>query len=259
MDLSRPLLEPIADEDLLNTWDYIVGPYSQLLLSFPKDKLPALAGIASLFSTHLKDSDYLAGTWKALLPESLFWHTSPVEPWVAQLTRREYQAPSWSWAGSNTPVMFTSGTLQEDCTILDIWCDVPGKNPFGEVSMGCMEVAGLYLEQPIMNFIPGNPRQVFKMSFFGSDVWFQFHPDDVYSHLDYGEGEYVMPWTVVFIGKGTGSTYAGAGCPLVLVLEESAEIEDAYVRIGLGTCHDLSFSETEKWCRDDPIRVFNIL
>ncbi|KAH8817515.1 heterokaryon incompatibility protein-domain-containing protein [Xylogone sp. PMI_703] len=101
MTLVRPTLEQISQGNLLNTWEDIISTYSQLLLTYPKDKLPALAGIASMFSQHVNGSDYLAGIWEALLPDSLFWHTSPVEPWLPETLKEEYQAPSWSWAAGD--------------------------------------------------------------------------------------------------------------------------------------------------------------
>jgi heterokaryon incompatibility protein (HET) len=54
-------------------WKMIVGDYSKTKLSFPSDKLIALAGVARQFHSKIK-SDYLAGLWggKHLIP-SLLW------------------------------------------------------------------------------------------------------------------------------------------------------------------------------------------
>jgi hypothetical protein len=247
-------------ENLLGTWEDIISTYSMLLITYPKDKLPAMAGIASLFSQHVKGSEYLAGIWKALLPDSLFWHTSPVQPWIPEITRKEYQAPSWSWAAANTPVMITPGTLHEDCTILDIWCRFSPKNPFGAVTEGCLKVTGLYLEQPIFESRGGRPASDFMLRFPELDILIRFHPDDIYAYLDFPiYEELVMPWTVVFVAKSTGTTYAGPGAPLMLVLKKSENVEGSYHRIGLGTCNDASSSEKGKWRRDEPLKVFNVI
>lgn len=256
--LVRPVLEQISPEKLLDTWEDIISYYSQLLLTYPKDKLPALAGIATLFSQHVGDAEYLAGIWKALLPSSLFWHTSPVEPRLPE-TAKEFKAPSWSWAATHTPLMITRGTFHEDFTILDIWCRVPGKNPFGEVTEGCLTATGLYMENPTFKPLHGFPPQDFNLIFHDPEIRFKFHPDDVYAFYDYDANGQVMPWTVVFIAESTGSVYGGPGCPLVLVLKTSDKVEGSYIRIGLGTSNDASYSKKEIWRRDKPMKVFRIV
>jgi hypothetical protein len=54
-------------------WREIVSSYSTLKLSFEKDKLPALSGVAKeIFSFRPKD-EYLAGLWKNSILDDLCW------------------------------------------------------------------------------------------------------------------------------------------------------------------------------------------
>lgn len=154
--------------------------------------------------------------------------------------------------------MFTPGVLQRGARIVDIWCKVPGKNPFGEVSEGCLKVASHYLERPILTPTMGSGNR-YKLSFPDSDIQLDFHPDDTFSLVDHRYGEVVMPWTVLFIAKGTGSVYGNEGCPLALVLKKSTEKKGSFVRVGLGASHDRSHSKTAKWRRDNPTRIFSII
>ena len=76
--------------------------YTKREITYGKDKLPALAGLAVEFSK-LVQSKYLAGLWADDLRDGLAWHL----PWVNSMERPEsikwsrpqtYRAPSWSWA-----------------------------------------------------------------------------------------------------------------------------------------------------------------
>ncbi|EWZ30166.1 hypothetical protein FOZG_16335 [Fusarium oxysporum Fo47] len=61
----------------MRNWAHLIHRYSRLGLTFEKDRLPALSGMAKAFqtmgSTEMKDDVYLAGIWKSMLPEALLW------------------------------------------------------------------------------------------------------------------------------------------------------------------------------------------
>jgi len=84
---------------LLRLWSNLVRDYSNCALTRADDKLPAFAGIASLFGEVTGDV-YLAGMWRSSLLEQLNW-------WVDQPRCRistVYRAPSWSWASLDGPI-----------------------------------------------------------------------------------------------------------------------------------------------------------
>ncbi|KAG4432059.1 hypothetical protein IFR05_012454 [Cadophora sp. M221] len=89
-DCTECSQESISTE-LKYVWPELVRRYSPRALTNAEDRLPAIAGVAS---RHCDRSDtYLAGLWRASLPQGLLWYP-------LQLKERpsNYLAPSWSWA-----------------------------------------------------------------------------------------------------------------------------------------------------------------
>ena len=90
----------------LDTWARIVNAYSQCALTFERDKLIALSGIArelkALFRTSSLAGNprYFAGLWAESFYEQLLWRRS------FRHTKRPsiYVAPTWSWASITGPV-----------------------------------------------------------------------------------------------------------------------------------------------------------
>ncbi|KAH7022082.1 heterokaryon incompatibility protein-domain-containing protein [Ilyonectria destructans] len=81
--------------DAITAWRSIVEVYTKRSLTFPKDRILAISGIAEMFAPVLKDQ-YIAGHWRQSLPFDLLWFIVPGT--ALQRRQSEYQAPSWSWA-----------------------------------------------------------------------------------------------------------------------------------------------------------------
>lgn len=79
------------------TWLQCVYEYSPRGLAVPSDKLPALAGLATILNHDGAMGEYLAGIWSKDLAAGLDWS----RPWRLLSKPPAYQAPSWSWAGVN--------------------------------------------------------------------------------------------------------------------------------------------------------------
>ncbi|KAI0548700.1 heterokaryon incompatibility protein-domain-containing protein [Xylaria curta] len=95
----------VPDPSLLRLWSFIVINYSRAKLTKPTDKLVALSGVAKWLQNRNNDV-YLAGMWRRGLEVQLCWkcHRSDEEN---PLTRpAEYIAPSWSWASTNSEIIF---------------------------------------------------------------------------------------------------------------------------------------------------------
>jgi hypothetical protein len=112
-DPCAPLLS-----SFLRDWVSLINEYRARDLSFAKDRIIAVAGVARAFA-HLGGLTYLAGMWKECFPIGLLWHvtTKPfllaqrhngIEPgvhfeWVVQVREsvdtggEEQQVPSWSF------------------------------------------------------------------------------------------------------------------------------------------------------------------
>ncbi|KAH7079927.1 heterokaryon incompatibility protein-domain-containing protein [Paraphoma chrysanthemicola] len=94
-------------------WAQAIQDYSQLGLTFQKDKLPAIAAIAKRTQAHLVNDDYLAGLWKQTLLADLLWYTDA--PCVARplLDAHGSKVPTWSWASLSGAVKWASPPPRE--------------------------------------------------------------------------------------------------------------------------------------------------
>jgi len=89
---------PCTGNHELPNWHAIVGDYATRKLTFPNDKLRAIAALAELYSIRTKQT-YVAGLWMETLIVGLCWYLRD-DPGGSGLAPRprEYRAPSWSWA-----------------------------------------------------------------------------------------------------------------------------------------------------------------
>jgi len=134
------------------SWRDLVGEYSGQELTFQKDTLPAISGLARLFAERLGDQ-YLAGVWRSDLFISLFWYHPP-PPYLERrdfsalintIPSRPFIAPSWSWAAESSNTEFgtrgfhpTHSVYESklECNVIDAQCIVEGLDPFGIVKSG---------------------------------------------------------------------------------------------------------------------------
>ncbi|KAF9495128.1 hypothetical protein BDN71DRAFT_904518 [Pleurotus eryngii] len=128
---------------LQSLWCRMVLDYSERLLSFPADKLDAIAGVAEAFH-RAGAGEYLAGLRRSTLLEDLMWTTLHH---ASQLSaRQEYRAPSWSWASADCQVHMHPWEdevwdCREEYRAEVVACAVSPistKNPFGAVSGGVL-------------------------------------------------------------------------------------------------------------------------
>ncbi|POS73639.1 hypothetical protein DHEL01_v207964 [Diaporthe helianthi] len=113
-------LDPRIREGGLDThWARLVEDFTSRTLSHEMDKMPAIAGLATMFMKHshakAPGAVYLAGLWHykginpfagrtyptSQIPLGLLWAPSPRKP---MRSPAEYRAPSWSWAALDGPV-----------------------------------------------------------------------------------------------------------------------------------------------------------
>ncbi|EXJ81644.1 hypothetical protein A1O1_07709 [Capronia coronata CBS 617.96] len=116
---------------LFDVWTRLVAHYSLRELTFPTDKLLAIAGVSKLFGTVMQDQS-VAGLWRRHLMDSLLWYvranTSTSRP-------LEYRAPSWSWA-SNDGYVLHAEPFSMPWTVaraLNAECETEGGGEYGVV------------------------------------------------------------------------------------------------------------------------------
>ncbi|KAK6381002.1 hypothetical protein LTS17_005203 [Exophiala oligosperma] len=102
IDHSEASLSTHEDQSMLfQVWTSLVAHYSLRNLTFPDDKLLAIAGISKLFGRIMRD-EFVGGLWHRHFLEGLLWYIRPKTRTRAPL---EYRAPSWSWASKDGYVM----------------------------------------------------------------------------------------------------------------------------------------------------------
>jgi hypothetical protein len=119
------------------TWDQVIEEYSKRKLTFPGDKLVAIAAIASEYS-RISGEHYVAGLWhggRNGLVKQLLWVS---ERMSLRPRPPSYCAPSWSWASVDSPVlcgvMRTEDFYSVSPTIRTVDCKaVDSLLPFGAV------------------------------------------------------------------------------------------------------------------------------
>ncbi|KAF2755862.1 HET-domain-containing protein [Pseudovirgaria hyperparasitica] len=105
--LSRPnmtkTLPTYSDAVQYYEWWYsLVGRYSICHLTFEKDRLPAISGIAHRYPSPMDQDRLLAGLWVGDFPGALLWRYS--YEWSSEgqgkdrPEMREDVSPSWSWS-----------------------------------------------------------------------------------------------------------------------------------------------------------------
>ncbi|OCL09963.1 HET-domain-containing protein [Glonium stellatum] len=94
---------PVDPGDFLLSWGLVVEMYTECALTFPGDKLVAIAGVTQPFTQML--GEHLAGLWRYYLPFELLWSVDSSLGDVA-VRPSQYRAPSWSWASVEGPVSY---------------------------------------------------------------------------------------------------------------------------------------------------------
>jgi hypothetical protein len=104
-----------VDSDLgrRNIWEAIVEEYTRRKITYSRDRLPAVSGIASkLRLDGIRHGRYVAGLWEEDLDFQIAWRADIDGNWPSwEYTEPNCQIPTWSWAYRQLPVrMFLNGS-----------------------------------------------------------------------------------------------------------------------------------------------------
>ncbi|KAI0015926.1 HET-domain-containing protein [Xylariomycetidae sp. FL0641] len=111
-----------STEGLLRLWKDIVAQYSLKKITYEEDRLPALAGIAYLF-TGKGLGRYINGLWETTLSQDLFWRQNwalAAEYGVIVRRSSNLAMPSWAWTSVTGPVEDLATHLVEGLELIDI-------------------------------------------------------------------------------------------------------------------------------------------
>ncbi|KAF2651080.1 HET-domain-containing protein, partial [Lophiostoma macrostomum CBS 122681] len=89
--------EEFDEASVGETWRYLVTDYSFKQLTYQKDILPAIQGLAKRMYT-TRRSEYLGGLWRDSLIKDLVWRRMMVGWYVDKVHPVNEFAPTWSWA-----------------------------------------------------------------------------------------------------------------------------------------------------------------
>ncbi|KAB5549733.1 heterokaryon incompatibility protein-domain-containing protein, partial [Coniochaeta sp. 2T2.1] len=116
--LSTPAPDkPTSENNVLVEWPKLVEQFTSKGLTYPKDRLPALSGLATLAHEKTPTSRYLAGMWSADMAYSLLWASDHVaaaqsDTPIVRMPVVPF-APSWSWASVVGPVTHVDRHLDQ--------------------------------------------------------------------------------------------------------------------------------------------------
>ena len=142
--------KPLNPASLSGRWVRNVEEYSALQLTFMKDQLPAIAGIAKQFSRYMGDNTYASGMWTAFLIELMAWAVHRNALRRDQSEPKTTARPSWSWIAPRAQVFFPQGwfvSQSPTCpTVVATNFEQNGIDPFMDVTNGSITLNGLLLE-----------------------------------------------------------------------------------------------------------------
>ena len=170
--INRPVFEqrPKILEDVYDFWYELVDDYCKRNLTQPKDKLPAMGGLAEAFQRLLRtryptlNHEYIAGIWASDLIIGLGWpgavasivpqppQKGPITYAVQHRVFSENCAPSFSWASIDGPVTHHYlERVKAGCRIEGSEAEVLGydvapelSSPFGRVKSARIYLRGFF-------------------------------------------------------------------------------------------------------------------
>ncbi|TVY45647.1 hypothetical protein LOCC1_G002705 [Lachnellula occidentalis] len=193
-------------------WHTIVKLYTGAQLTFAKDKMIAISGIAQKAFEETGDQ-YLAGLWRKDIELQLLWCQQ--SPGRRLLSGSEYRAPSWSWASVDEKGFVYYSPKVEGTKyvyhahVLDANVVPAGKELFGGLVGGELRMSYSVMLAGEMNRIQGGYWDGMDLSYYEVDInspgdnsdkkeTFRIYPDS--DELD-GRDVYLLP---VLETLGTG-------------------------------------------------------
>jgi hypothetical protein len=121
-------------------WFRILGEYTATRITFDRDTLPALFGVADKMPLDLMGK-YLAGLWEQNLIYGLLWRS---QDGLKCRRHQIYVAPSFSWGSRSGPITFPyfSSRYIPSAEIAEAECQPVGFNATGEVKGGFIKLRG---------------------------------------------------------------------------------------------------------------------
>jgi hypothetical protein len=140
--MAEALSQPMCEKFEESSWARFTVSYSGCEVTYVTDTFPAISGIVQRIQ-QLTGDQYYAGLWKKHFLEGLLWRTKESYPGVTK-RRREWIAPSWSWASIGRPIryfLFQPTAMYcarlEECSVTH-----SSPDPFGALTAGFARITG---------------------------------------------------------------------------------------------------------------------
>ncbi|KAI0406621.1 HET-domain-containing protein [Xylaria palmicola] len=137
-------------EEMYTKWHNTVGEYTLRALKYSSDRLPAIAGVASVVQD-LTGSAYIAGLWKDNLVHDLTWeavmHDVGAQSWIS--ASPDFLGPTFSWVSVGTPVIYGSvhpWVQATGCHIVAAESQAAGLNSLGHVKSAYLTISAPFLK-----------------------------------------------------------------------------------------------------------------
>lgn len=194
---------PRTLENLRWFWD-VAQPYSRSSLTYEKDRLPALSGVARRISK-LRNKTYLAGLWAEDLVSHLAWLSVDDHSSVRPQNPRPLDpaAPSWSWLsliGANVPNQFVipktddMNTFHKLFELVDYAVEPPDADHYTFSGMAKLTISGPVIHATMHSEGPGG-----KYVLSAHNALVHFHPDFKLDPEDPLQFRVVEPGTQVLL------------------------------------------------------------
>jgi hypothetical protein len=237
-------LAEATKSDVCDKWHRVISAYSKANLTFSRDKLPGLAGVAEHFGRY-KRCEYLAGIWK---DETFDAHLCWCNFWPRP--RPIWRAPTWSWASVDGYTSFnaykpqTTNSSSVICArTLEAHVTRVSNAEFGEVSDGWIQITCSYV-------VPGKIRgsqeqQKLEFSLDGSPCYPLLFRTDCTDDIDVGKDEmvFVLPLAATTLNAVELAPTAEEQDVRGLVLQQTSRALGEFRRIGFFQCGTTTFGD----------------
>ncbi|KAI3339984.1 HET-domain-containing protein [Ustulina deusta] len=106
---------------MADRWHQIVQEYSGLKMTFQKDALSALSGLARQMSEHREGEQYIVGLWEVTILVDMLWAAQ------SGSGRRpdKWRGPSWSWVSTTATITYVQASV---FAIIELYPDIVDSN-----------------------------------------------------------------------------------------------------------------------------------
>jgi hypothetical protein len=220
-----------VEQNIYRYWAKVIQVYSSCNLTFQKDKLVAISGVAKALSGLFPNgTKYLAGLWAPNIVQDLLRVRNSKTPTVRPTS---YRAPSWSWASIDGGVACNDLTrFSFDVTMIESKIVLAGDDTFGQVKSGLIRLYGPLFPLEVLSessaryaaLINGKNVDIFQ----SVDIFQQQFSFDMPMYDPVGEKLHIMSFTCI------DPYVAGRIRPIVigLVLQPTGNETGQFRRLG---------------------------